>query len=401
MNAFSLALASIKSRPLNTTLCIAASATGIALLCTVFLLSQAIDNGFTRNAEGIDIVVGAKGSPLQLVLSSVYHADVPNGNIEAADADKVSHNPQVKQAIPLALGDSHKGWRIVGTTPDYLALYHASFADGQVWKQPFDAVAGALTGVKLGEQFPAVHGLSIDSDDVHHFHLYKIVGTLKPTGTVLDRLILTSVGSVQELHKHPDLGDPDAKEEYKIGHQVTALLIKTKSPIAIMNLPRQINSSSNLLAANPGYEMTRLASSLGVGRDVLTVLGAGFIALSALMLLSTLASSLTARRYDLGVLRVLGASPQMLSGTVMAEGLILSGFGAITGIVAGHALAFAIAGSVNSLRGVVMPTELLSLQEMDGAFLLIGLGAGLVAGLVPALSAGRTDIAALLARGRA
>ncbi len=401
MNAFSLALASVRQRPLNTLLCIAASAAGIALLCTVFLLSQAIETGFSRNAEGIDVVVGAKGSPLQLVLSSVYHVDVPNGNIEAKDADKVSHNPQVKLAIPLALGDSHKGWRIVGTTPDYLALYNATFANGQVWQQPFDAVAGALTGIKVGEQFPAVHGLSIDSDDVHHFHLFKITGVLKPTGTVLDRLILTSVGSVQELHKHPDLGDPDAAEEYKIGHQVTALLIKTKSPIAIMNLPRAINASSSLLAANPGYEMTRLAQSLGIGRDVLTVLGAGFIILSALMLLSTLASSLTARRYDLGVLRVLGASPQMLSGTVMAEGLILSGAGAVTGIITGHALAFAIAGSVNSLSGVVMPTELLALQPMDGAFLLIGLGAGLVAGLVPALSAGRTDIAALLARGRA
>jgi putative ABC transport system permease protein len=206
---------------------------------------------------------------------------------------------------------------------------------------------------------------------------------------------------VQELHKHPDLGDPDAAEEQKIGHQVTALLIKTKSPIAIMNLPRQINSSSNLLAASPGYEMTRLASSLGIGREVLTVLGIGFIALSALMLLSTLASSLTARRYDLGVLRVLGASPLMLSGTVMAEGLILSGIGAVTGIVTGHALAFAIADNVNSLRGVVLPETFLAPQAMDGIFLLIGLSAGLIAGLVPAFSAGRTDIAALLARGRA
>ena len=399
MNAFSLSLASVRSRPLNTLLCIAASAAGVALLCTVFLLSQAIETGFSRNAEGIDIVVGAKGSPLQLVLSTVYHADVPNGNIEAADADKISHNPQIKQTIPLALGDSHKGWRIVGTTPDYLALYQAGFAKGHVWQKPFDAVAGALTGIKFGEQFPAVHGLSIDSDDVHHFHLYKITGVLKPTGTVLDRLILTSVNSVQDLHKHPDLGDPDAAEEYKIGHQVTALLIKTKSPVAIMNLPRSINSSSNLLAANPGYEMTRLAQSLGMGRDVLTVLGAGFIILSALMLLSTLASSLTARRYDLGVLRVLGASPQMLSGTVMAEGLILSGIGAVTGIVVGHALAFATC--VNSLSGVVLPAAFLVPQVMDVDFLLIGLSAGLVAGLVPALSAGRTDIAALLARGRA
>ena len=401
MNTLSLALASVKSRPLHSSLCVIAAAAGIALLCAVFLLSGAIENGFSRNAEGIDVIVGAKGSPLQLVLSSVYHSDVPTGNIEMEDVQKIAHHPQIKQMIPLALGDSHRGWRIVGTTLDYLALYNAGMADGHVWQQPFEAVAGALTGIKTGEQFPAVHGLSIDSDDVHHFHLYKITGTLKPTGTVLDRLILTSVGSVQELHKHPDLGDPDAAEELKIGHQVTALLIKVKSPVAIMNLPREVNRSSNMLAANPGYEMTRLAQSLGFGRDVLTALGIGFIVLSALMLLSALASSLAARRYDLGVLRVLGASPQTLAGTVMAEGLFLSGTGAAIGIVSGHMLAFIVASCVASLKGLVLPEAFLVPQPMDAGFLLIGVGTGLIAGLVPALSAGRTDIAGLLARGRA
>lgn len=401
MNALTLALANIRSRPLQATLCAAASAAGLALLCAVFLLSQAIETGFSRNAEGIDVVAGAKGSPLQLVLSTVYHADVPTGNIEAEDAARLSHHPQVKQAIPLALGDNYRGWRIVGTTPDYLALYHADFADGRVWSQPFDAVAGAATGLKTGTQFAGVHGLSADSDDVHNFHLYKITGILKPTGTVLDRLILTSVESVQELHRHPDAGDPDAAEELKIGHQVTALLLKVKSPIAVMTLPRAINRSTNLLAASPGYEMTRLASSIGFGRDMLTALGGGFVALSALMLLSALASSLAARRYDLGVLRVLGGSPATLFMTVLAEGLALSVCGAVAGIVFGHALAFAAVSCVQSLNGVALPGAFLKPQAVDALLLLIGLGTGLAAGLVPALSAGRMDIAELLARGRA
>jgi putative ABC transport system permease protein len=400
MNAFTLALANIKARPMQAGLCVAASAAGMVLLAAIFLLSQAIETGFTRNAEGIDVVAGAKGSPLQLVLSTVYHADVPTGNIEVKDADRLAHHPQVKEAIPLALGDNYRGWRIVGTTPQYLDMYRASFADGHIWKQSFDAVAGALTGLKTGAQFAGAHGLSADSDDVHDFHLYKITGTLKPTGTVLDRLILTSVESVQELHSHPDEHDHDAKEELESAHQVTALLLRVKSPVAVMNLPREINRSMSLLAASPAYEMTRLAASIGFGRDMLTALGMGFVVLSSLMLLSTLASSLAARRYDLGVLRVLGGSPGMLFMTVMAEGLLLSSIGAAAGLLAGHALAFAALLCLPSLNGIAMPGLFLVPQVMDGILLLIGLGAGLAAGLVPALSAGRMDIAALLARGR-
>jgi putative ABC transport system permease protein len=282
-----------------------------------------------------------------------------------------------------------------------MSLYGASLADGAVFHVPFDAVAGALTHLKTGDKFAGVHGLSADSDDVHNFHLYKITGIMKPTGTVLDRLILTSVESVQELHRHPDAGDPDAADELKIGHQVTALLIKVHSPIATINLPREINKTSNLLAANPGYEMTRLSQSLGFGRDLLTALGAGFIALSALMLLSSLASSLSARRYDLGVLRVLGASPLTLSATVIAEGMMLSAAGTVTGVAAGHALAYIVASSIESLQGLVLPQAMLTPQPMDAGLLVMGLGTGLLAGLVPALSAARTDIAGILARGRA
>src|SRR5262249_29476654 len=156
MNPLGLATASIKTRPLQSALCASAAAAGIALLCAVFLLSQAIDDGLTRNIRGVDIIAGAKGSPLQLVLSSVYHADIPNGNIEMDDAEKLMHNPQVKQAIPLAIGDNYKGWRVVGTTPDYLSLYNAVLAEGKIFAQPFEAVAGAETGLKIGTKFAAL-----------------------------------------------------------------------------------------------------------------------------------------------------------------------------------------------------------------------------------------------------
>ncbi len=401
MNILEIALNAIKTRKLGSILCVIATGAGITLLCLTLLLSSAISDGLERNIGGVDIVVGAKGSPLQLVLSSVYHADIPNGNIDVKDADHIAHLPQVAKAIPLAIGDSYRGWRVVGTTTDYISMYGGQIAQGSVFSQPFDAVAGALTGLPVGTKFAAVHGLAIDSDDVHNFHLYKITGTLKPTGTVLDRLILTTVGSVQELHMHPDLGDPDAAEEVKIGHQVTALLLKVRSPMAILNLPREINQGLAVMAAVPSYEMARFSQTMGLGRDVITVIGIGLVILSVLILLSTLAAGLAARRYDLGVMRVLGASPGKLFGTVIVEAIVLSLAGTLVGIVAGHLLAWIAASTISSLKGLVIPSALLKPTALDGYLILVGLVSGILAAMVPGISAARTNIAGLLARGRA
>lgn len=408
MNALSLAIASIRSRPLHAVLCTASAAAGIALLCAVFLFSQGVASGFARNAHGIDIIAGTKGSPLQLVLSSIYHADIPAGNIDMSDYEELKRNPHVRQAIPLALGDNYKGFRMVGTTPDYLSLYHAEFAEGKVFAAPFETVAGADTGLKVGDEFAVSHGFSSDSDDVHDFRLYTITGVLKPTGTVLDKLLTTPVESVQQLHAHHEEHEEGEEEdpaeeaaELALAHQVTSILLKVRSPVDLMNLPRQINSQSNIMAAVPSYEMARFTKSLGIGRQLIVVLGAGFVILSALMLLASLASGLALRRYDLAVLRVLGASPGRLSATVMAEGLILSGAGAVAGIILGHLIAYAAVLSIDSLRGVVLPQTLLMPQPMDAGFLLLGLGAGLLASFVPSFAAARTDIAGLLARGRA
>ncbi|MCB9983610.1 MAG: ABC transporter permease [Rhodospirillales bacterium] len=445
MNAASLAIASIRSRPLHAALCTAAVAAGIALLCAVFLFSQTVSSGFARNAAGIDMIVGTKGSPLQLVLSSVYHADIPAGNIDAHDFEELQRMPQVRQAIPLALGDSYKGFRMVGTSPDYLKLYNAEFADGKTFAAPFETVAGANTGLKVGDKFAVSHGFSANSDDVHDAYLYTVIGVLKPTGTVLDKLLTTPVESVQQLHaaghdhhegdRH---GHDEAEEEHEehaahhhedeemdedqgheedhhageheghdhegeadLAHQITSVILKVRSPVDLMNLPRKINESSDLMAAVPSYEMARFTKSLGIGRQLVVVLGAGFVILSALMLWATLSSGLALRRYDLAVLRVLGATPRRLSATVIAEALLISGAGALAGVILGHGIAYTAVLSIESLRGLVLPEVLLMPQAMDAGFIALGLIAGVFAAFVPSLTAARTDIAGLLARGRA
>lgn len=440
MNSLTLALASMRSRPLHTALCTAAVAAGIALLCAIFLLSQALTTGFARNAQGIDLIVGAKGSPLQLVLSSVYHADIPAGNMPMAAYDDLRHNPHIRKAIPLALGDNFHGFRMVGTTPDYVQLYGGTLAQGAMFAQPFETVAGADTDLKIGDKIAVTHGFSADGDDIHNDHLYTITGLLEPSGTVLDKLLITQVASVQQLHAahhhhhhheaemaahgeephhahdsvekkeeemsshhhhHDDDGESDEGDEaVDMAHQITAVLLQVRTPLDLMNLPRALNQSAHIMAAAPSYEIARLIENFGLGREIILLLSSGFVLLSALILWATLSSGLALRRYDLAVLRVLGATPQRLANTVIAEALLISSSGAVIGVLAGHVFAYMLVLSMDNLHRLTLPGSLLIPHIMDGAFIILGLGVGLLASLVPSLTAARTDIAALLAKGR-
>ncbi len=410
-HSLSLALAAIFNRPLQSILSALSVAAAIALLTSLFLLTNAIEEGIARNAKNVDIIVGAKGSPLQLVLSSLYQADIPTGNIEQADAQAIAKSPHVRKSIPLVMGDNYKGWRVIGSTPDYLSLYGAVPESGRIFAKPYEVSAGSATGLKIGEKFAAAHGFAADSDDVHDAHLYEVVGVLKPTGTVLDKMLITPVESVQQLHAHHDEHedgheghhhDESAEEEAAeeaMAHQVTAVLLQVRSPIDAMNLPRQINKSGTLQAAVPAYEMSRLSKNLGLGENLVLALSGGIALLSLLMLFFSLAWGLSTRQYDLAVIRVLGASRGRVFATVMLEGMVIGGGGALLGVIMGHLLAYAVAVNMNTLQGFVIASDLLVAHTQDALLILFGLIVGGLAALLPALSAVRLDISSLLARG--
>ncbi len=426
MNAVRLALHSISARPLPVALCILATACSIALLCAVILLSSALGESITRNARGIDVVVGAKGSPLQLILSTVYHADIPTGNMSGAAARILSSGSQIRKSIPLALGDNVNGFRIVGTTPDYLSLYEAKFADGKIWQHKLEAVAGAHTGIKTGDKFVGSHGLEPGGEG-HEAKPYTVTGVLAPTGTIIDRLVITSVESIFEIHNvidTPETGDhhdghdngPDNHDNHAHDHghesqphdhgpettnyPVTALLLFTKAPLSRINLPRQINATSNLMAASPSFEITRLMQRIGIGRNATLILSAGLGCLAMLMIIASLATGLSARGHDLAVLRVMGASPLKILSTIMAEGLLIALAGGMIGIAAGHGIAFFAAHAVDNLGGLVDPRILLRLTILDAQIIGAAALAGLGAALLPAILGARADIASILSRGR-
>jgi putative ABC transport system permease protein len=325
----------------------------------------------------------------------------------------LGHDTRVLRAIPLTLSDNYNGFRIVGTSPDYIDLYHAQFADGHAWTAPMQAVAGSLTGLHTGQTFTSTHGFKKDGDD-HDAMPYTIVGILKPTGTVLDRLILTDSQSLYEIHNvhhhhHAHDGTKEYEEEEEAPHshgpdvvnyETTALLLQTRSPQANKYLALELNHITNLMAVSPAEEMSHIMRGIGMGRRTFILLGGGLTILSALMILSALSAALAARQYDIALLRVLGAPPYRMAMTQLWEGAIIGLCGGIAGIAAAHAVAWAVVSNITLLGGLIQPADMLALRPADAALAALGAGTGMLAALLPAWQAGRADIAGILAQGR-
>ncbi len=412
-----LALAYARSRPLSTLLVVVLLAVGVGVVTLTLIVTSELEARLTRDARGIDLVIGAKGSPLQIVLAGVYHADVPPGNIPLSALAELRRNPLIGEAIPLALGDSFRGHRIVGTEHSLVTHYGATLAGGSLWTKPMEAVLGSdvarKRGLALGSRFTGSHGLA-EGGGGHGDAPYTVVGVLAPTGTVLDRLVLTSIESVWEIHDvHHGVAGPDVDLDQGSGtgsatrtapavgakasapREVTLVLVKYSSPLAAASLPREINQSTALVAAAPAYETARLFSVFGVGVDLLRAFALLLVAASALMLFVALAQALEERRYDLGIMRALGARPWQVAAVLLVESLVLAAIGTALGLFAGHA----VASQVGQVLAAAAPlaADAWRWRSEEGWIVALALGAGILAALLPAWRAARTDVAATLA----
>src|SRR5439155_3670097 len=215
MNLARIVLAYARRSPLTTLLNLALLTLGVATITLLLLLTTALDERLKRDAAAIDLVVGAKGSPLQLVLAGVYHVDVPPGNIPLGEVEKLRADPLIAEVVPIAMGDSYRGAHIVGTEPAFLGLYNARLAQGALWKAPMDAVLGAdvarQSGLAVGASFAGSHGLA-QGGELHADNPYRVVGVLQSAGTVIDRLVLTGVESVWKVHEHEE---QEAQEKHE------------------------------------------------------------------------------------------------------------------------------------------------------------------------------------------
>ena len=390
------------------------------MVVVLLLFQRELEERLGRDARGIDLVVGAKGSGLQLVLSAVFHIDVPTGNVRLDDLRGIARHPMVAGVIPVSLGDSFRGFRIVGTTFEYVRHYRGRLAEGRGWERSMEAVLGARaareTGLRAGMEFTGAHGLEGDSGFHHDEDPYRVVGILHETGTVLDRLILVDTASVWEVHavhgaRSEPAGNagtaepapapaPDSEEPgLPAGSgEITALLVKYRTPLAAFSLPRAINAETALQAASPAQQTARLFVLIGAGLDAFRAFAGLLAAASALSLFIALTHALHEQRYDVAVMRTLGASRTFIFRFVLSEAGVLGAAGAVLGVAAGHAAGLVLAGWLARARSI--ETGGFGWAPEEGLVVAAALALALAAALVPAVRAYRLDVAAILAERR-
>lgn len=406
MNLIKLSWKNLAHKPLNTFLSLLLFGLGVGLVIFLFLLQAQVQEKFDKNLAGIDLVIGAKGSPLQLILCNMYHVDSPTGNISLADAAPFMRpgHPLIGRAVPLSLGDNYKGYRVVGTTHEFVDLYQAKPGEGRLWEAPMEVTLGANVarelGLKVGDSFQSAHGL-INDETLEHSDAdaFQVVGVLKPSGSVIDQLILTLAESIWQVHgKHHGeaANGQEGEEEPEPDREITSLLLQFKARnYQTLNLARTINENTNLQAASPAIELNRIYSQLGVGMDALQVLAYVIVWVSALSIFISLFSSLRERRYELSLMRVMGASRRKLFSLIVLEGILLATLGFALGFVLSHGSMHVLAGFMRESYRYTFTG--FSFLPVEGYVLLGALLTGFLAALFPAIQASRTDISRTLA----
>ena len=397
MTTLALAWRYLWSRPLGAALNLLLLSLGLASITFLLLLGHQLSRAFERDLAGIDLVVGAKGSPLQLILSGVLHLDVPTGNVPLQAVRELEKNPLVASIIPISLGDSFRGFRIVGTSLAYPAHYQAALAQGQLWHAPMQAVLGAgaarALGLQLGQSFVGSHGLGAGGH-THGDMPYSVTGILAPTGSVLDRLILTDTASVWKVHETATALDADDQKILEEERELTLALVRYRTPMAAMSLPRFVNSSTEMQAASPALEISRLLRMLGIGTDVLQALAGVLLVTAALSVFLALWSAVRERRADLALLRLLGAPAPRVAALLMAEALWLGLLAAVLGLGLGQLLLQWIRWQLALdqsllIGGLLWPPSLWWVPAL-------ALGVSLAAAVLPTLGAYRVSVQELL-----
>ena len=425
-----LAWKNIWFKPLNTVLSVVLLTASVAIISLLILLQEQFEKQFSSNIDGVDVVLGAQGSPLQLILSSVYQVDAPTGNISYDDAKVWMKHPFVKSAIPLAFGDNYRGFKIVGTTPEYLEKFGAKVHSGKIFEKNLDVVVGSeiakKLNIKVGDKFFGSHGDAAEGE-VHEDFEYVVTGIASETGKVVDNLILCTIQSVWLMHDHehseaeenPAHGEEghvhfegddhehhghdqehhDHKEPAAVsesGKEITAVLIKFKSKMGFVTWPRLVAQNTKMQAASPAVEINRLFSLFGIGLEALQYLAYGIMLISGISIFIALYNTLKERKYEFALLRVSGASRLQLLGLVLFESILLCVTGFILGTVVGRIALFLISSTTDEQYKMTF-NPFAFVWEKEGILFIVTIFVGILAALIPAIKAYRLNISKTLA----
>jgi putative ABC transport system permease protein len=388
---------SLRQHLLSTVITALSIALAGGLLMSVWTVKDQSQTTFTQVNIGFDAVLGARGSKLQLVLNSIFHLEASQGNISQADYDYVRRLPVVKLAIPIAVGDNLRGYRIVGTIPELFS--QVEYAPGKRFSlsagRMFDpnakeAVIGSFAaerlGLKVGDTFHPFHGLSFDPR-AQHADIYVVTGLLAPSNTPADKVVWIPLHGLQTMSGH----DPAAATD------VSAVLVQLRSQAAGFRLDMMYNKQGNRLTfAWPiSSIIADLFSKIGWFDQVLALIAYLVAIVSAAGVLVAIYNSMSARRRDIAILRALGARRRTIFSSVVLEAAAIGLLGMIASFLAYFAIVSGVAALIRAQTGVLLDPwsfDPVMLWAPVGMILLCAIG-----GLVPAWKGYRTDVASNLA----
>jgi putative ABC transport system permease protein len=388
---------SLRQHALSTFVTAGSIALAAGLLLTVWVVKTQSQAVFSSTTSGFDAVLGARGSKLQLVLNAIFHLEASPGNLPPADVAAISRHPAIKAAIPIAVGDNFKGWRIVGTTPAYFDVEYlpgkkyAFTAGGKLFADGArEAVVGAYAakqlGWKTGDTFQPYHGLAFDPK-AQHEEVYTVTGILEPTGTPTDRVIWIPLTGVQTMGGH----------DVRAAADVSAVLIQLRAPTAGLMLDMMINKQGNKMTfAYPiGAIVADLFNKISWVDKVLTLLAWLVAVVASASVLVSIYNSMSARQHDIAILRALGARRRTVFGAVVGEAAVIGLLGSVTGLAVFAGFAAVVTGIIQAQTGVVLEPLRWNPVFWWGPLTFVGLCA--LGGLVPAIKAYRVPVAETIA----
>lgn len=401
-----LAIKSAFNRRFTLGLTMFAIALSVAMLLGVERLRDQAHQSFSHSIAGTDLVVGAKSSPVQLMLYAVFRIGEADSNMSWSAYQAVAKNPLVAWSIPISLGDSHRGFPVLGTTGAYFEHFHygdgkaLSFSQGRPFSEVFDAVIGAEVakqlGYSLGDSLILSHGMQEAHLHEHANKPFKIVGILRPTGTPVDRTVHISLEAMNAIHLDWVGGAPMPGFSIPAEHvkkfdlspkEITATLVGLHNRAMVFKIQREINlySKEPLIAVMPGVALTQLWQVVNVAEKSLLAVSAMVVVVGLSGLVAVILAGLNERRRELAILRSVGAKPSHLFFLLMSEGLLVTIMGIALGLILLALLSLALAPMAQAQYGIVIQNTMLSFPELK--LITIVLGVGVLASIIPAYRA--------------
>ena len=415
MAIMGLAIRSFRNRKFTTGLTVLSIALSVMLLLSIEKIHQAAETGFTSTISGTDLIIGARSSPVQLLLYSVFYIGNPTNNLGEHSYQMLHDHSQVQWAIPLSFGDSHRGFRVVGTTDEFYRHYRFAqnrqlqLAQGQWFAKVDEAVIGAEVatslGYRTGDNIVIAHGSGEESFIDHADKPFRIAGIMRRTGTPVDRSVYVGLDSIDAIHEDmygaehghdPLMGhheDEDAHVEKTVQGGISAVLVGLQSRSAALTLQRAFNEYEHepLTAIMPGVVLLEVWQMLAVVEKILVIVSALVVAVSLFSMLIILVTSMNERRREMAILRSVGARPVHVFALIMSEAVVVTLVAIALGVFMVYGMLYVLQPWLESARGLYISIDMPSIKEL--ILVLIVATCGLLVGLVPGIQIYRYSLA--------